>query len=92
MATMLDDYRNMDVRGANIKNGENLLWRDEWSLDRIVAPGIWFVRKTSQKVLEYNKKWTRVPQKEKRDVIAALRRMEKSARIGFLIAKIISVL
>ena len=48
--------------------------------------GVWQIRR---KVKDYNRRWLRVPRKEKRDVIAALRTATKTAKYAALATKIL---
>ena len=103
MATMLDDYRNMDVRGADVKNGMRLVFGTTEELmepifERIVSIVIHTTLPMSstptlwrigRTIKNYNKRWEDVPDTEKRDVVAALRAATKTARYAVLATKLL---
>lgn len=104
MATMLDDYQHMDIRGADVKNGLKLVFGDSAVSPLIiespicpttpvfldlVGMGCLTMWQIGRKVKDYNKRWADVPYSEKRDVVAALRTATKTAKYAALATKIL---
>ena len=97
MATMLEDFRHMDVRGADLANGSKLVYGDAVTnmalgLMNILTSFSLPVSSPSamltvyRKVREYNCRWPNISPCEKRDVIAALR---MSTKVGIATAKVL---
>ena len=84
MSTMLEDFRHMDVRDANMTNGAILLYgTPNWW--ECISP-IFSMWRIGRKVKDYSRRWAYVPQNEKKDVIAALR---MGSKVGIAMTKII---
>ena len=98
MVTMLEDYRHMDIRGADLKKGFKLVYGDAVMnkvievTSNILTSFFFPVSKppalltVARKVKDYNDRWSNIPLCEKRDVIAALR---MSTKVGITTAKVL---
>ena len=108
MATMLSDYNNMDVEGADMKRGAELLMLKDGAI--MAIPGVSFIvdgilntsvcslvpmhisNPTLEKIKEYNRTWESVPSVDRRDVIAALRMAVRCGKCALTAAKLVTTL
>ena len=108
MATMLNDYNNMNVEGADMKRGAVLLMLMDGAI--MAIPGVSVLmdvmlnstvcslipmhmpNPTLEKIKEYNRTWESVPSVDRRDVIAALRRAVRCGKCALTAAKLVAML
>ena len=108
MATMLSDYNNMNVEGADMKRGAELLKLKAGAI--MAIPGVSFIadsilnsavlstfrmhmpNPTLEKIKEYNRTWESVPRVDQRDVIAALRMVVRCGKYALTAAKLVAML
>lgn len=102
MATLWDDFKDMDVRGANSRRGDLLLAGGEGMIEmmktfrnplRLMIPGMTWVseyrrmRSFARRLKHYNDHWDETSKKDKRDVVASLRKTAKVAKISVMVLR-----
>ena len=108
MATMLSDYNNMNVEGADMKRGAELLNLKDGVI--MAIPGVSFItdsilnstvlpfvpmhmpNPTLEKIKVYNRTWESVSHVDRRDVIAALRMAVRCGKCALTAAKLVAML
>ncbi len=87
MATMLDDYWNMDVRGGDAWNGLKRLNATALVVGGVLFGVIGAGAVLAKKIVNYKRRWNEIDLQEKKDIVKALRRLTAGGRWTLVIFK-----